>query len=266
MPSVTDPAEELATVCKVLGQSSKLSGADWLARNFDTQPYSEGFYKVLFSIIDRAHGLKKIVSSLDETAHLSEQADRHLDGILNAFRPNHLGGTWSSGGASSLSDANVAPVMMLSASVRPHIRYPKLSDDERDEILKITEDLLSFLREHQLEKHDFIRQALIDGLEQFAFRLNRLKWLGWGYSLEALKDVIGAYLALERGFDAESDGQMIDATLRKVAGALKSIYSRAGTTKQAVETADFFLRAYGTAAIYINSTSGGVSGLLTFGS
>jgi len=124
---------------------------------------------------------------------------------------------------------------------------------------------LGFLRDHQLERQDFIRQALIEGLEQFIFRLERLRWLGWGYSLEALKDVIGAYFALERGFDTEGGDQIMDATLRKVAGALRSIYSKAGAAKDVVETSDFFLKAYGAAAIYLNTSSGGVSGLLTFG-
>lgn len=265
MPAVTDPAEEFALVCKALSGSSKESGANWLAKNFKTDPWSEDFYQILFAIINRAHFLKKLIGSLEETKHLAPQASRHLDNILNAFKPQSLAGTWASTGANYLGDANVAPVLMLSGSIRQNIKYPKLTDDEREDILGLSRDLLLFLHEHQLEDQDFIRQALIDGLEQFIFRLERLRWLGWGYSLEALKDVIGAYLALEHGFDPKDGNQMIDATLRKVAGSLKSIYAKAGTAKEVVDTADFILKAYGTAAIYLNASSGGINGLLTFG-
>ncbi|MBI1402710.1 MAG: hypothetical protein GC147_05815 [Porphyrobacter sp.] len=142
--------------------------------------------------------------------------------------------------------------------------YPEISDEEREEILSEVAQLREWLEQHQVADQDFLRQAMIDGLRQFEFRLSRVRWFGYGYALNSLKDVIGAYFALERGYLDDGSMPIIGATLQKVGEGLKSIYQKAGFAKDAVERTDFIIRAYGAASIYMNAHSGGVTGLLTF--
>lgn len=265
MPNITDPAAEFASLCQVLSQGSRESGATWMAENFETDAWSRDFYRILFAIVERAHFLKSVVYKIEEARHIADQANIHLDEILRAFNPQNLGGTWSNSGMQQLGPQHVGPIVMLSAVIRPHIQYPLLSTDEREEILELANELNAWLVDHQLNEQDFIRQALINGLDEFIFRLERLRWLGWGYSLEALKDVIGAYLALEKGFVDDNSMPMVDATLKKVAGGIRAIYEKAGVAKDVTETSGFMLKAYGTAAAFLNASTGGVQGLLTFG-
>lgn len=264
MAGVTDPAEEFALLCKRLGRASNEAGADWLAKNFETEPWSHEFYQILFTIVDRAHYLKRLANEIPHAEHIAPQINGHLDRILIAFRAQTLGGTWKSHGHLHLSAENVSPIFVFSGIVRPHVSYPSLDAEERGEIIDLVAELLAWLEAQQLSEMDFVRQAIIDGLKQFQFRIERVQWLGWGYSLQALKDVIGAYLALERGFIDDGSMPVAEAMLKKVGIGLRQIYQKAGVAKDATETAGFLLKAYGAASLYLTAQTGGLAGLLTF--
>ena len=89
--------------------------------------------------------------------------------------------------------AHINPIKTLSYQIRQKVSYPKLDEDDRKELLAVVSELIEWLKEHQLKEQDFIRQAIVEGLEQFRFRLERFEWLGWGYTLGSLRDVVAAY-------------------------------------------------------------------------
>ncbi|WP_133365034.1 hypothetical protein [Qipengyuania sediminis] len=265
MVEITDPAEEFALVCKALANSTNATGADWLASQFDVDAWSKEFYLILFAIIERGHYLIEFVEDLPSAAHISDQVRSNIEGLLQGFRLEHLSGSWQSYGAPHLTAANVSPILVLSAIIRPHVSYPRLSDEERETLLTEVGTLTDWLEEHQLQEQDFIRQALIEGLIHFHFRLKRVRWLGYGFALESLKEVIGAYMALERSYVDDGSMPMVGALLQKVSEGLKRIYDIAGVAKETTDRADFLLKAYGAASLYAHANAGGVAGLLTFG-
>lgn len=170
---------------------------------------------------------------------------------------------WKDVGNKHLSPINVGPLKALSASVRQRVAYRKLDTAELAEILEETGNLLDWLREHQLEEQDFIRQAMIEGLERFQFRLERLAWLGWGYTLDSLREIIAAYMLLEReGIDPQ-DNPNAAAVLKKVGSVIQSVYERVATAKGVVETGDWLLKAYGAGSLVYQTGRPLIAGLLT---
>lgn len=265
MPTITDPAEEFADVCKALSGAPNTAGANWLAEKFGTEPWSREFYQVLFAIVERGYYLIDLVGEMEEAAHIAPSVQADIKGILQAFSAQGLGANWTQISKQSLGKDKVGSVVVLSALVRQKIKYPKLTPEERDEVLELVDEMIEWLRKHQLTDQDFIRQAIIDGLAQFRFRLERVRWLGYGYAIESLREVIGAYFALERGFVDDGSMPVVEATLKKVAEGVKKIYEKVGVVKEATEHADFLLKAYGAASLYANANAGGIAGLLTFG-
>jgi len=204
MPSVTDPARDLAEVCDRLSGSVHQTGDAYLAKHFAVQPWSREFFKIISSIIDQIELVRVLISQLDLDNDIMLDAIQHVDKIRLAFARDSLFNTWNNhnSGAFCLARENVQPIKMLSSQIRKKISYPKLSDDEVAKVLNDLSELKSWLKSHELEEKDFIREAILHGIEEFEFRLLHLGWVGWGYALESLKEVIGAYLALERGFEA----------------------------------------------------------------
>jgi hypothetical protein len=176
----------------------------------------------------------------------------NIDGLMNG---------WAAHGRVHLGAQNIQPIKMLSAMVRQKVSYPKLSNDELTELLGQIDDLTTWLEEHQTKEQDFIRQAILDGVRQFRFRLERIGWFGWGYTLESLRDVIGAYMALERGLPAQGVDPVAEAVLKKVGAFVKDFYEKTKFAKDVVDTGDFMLRAYG--AVSLLAHGGSVAGLLT---
>ncbi len=137
--------------------------------------------------------------------------------------------------------------------IRPHQSYPKLDDAERDDLLAAVDQLLHWLNEHQLAEQDFIRQALIDGLTRFRFRLARIQWIGWGYTLESLREVIGAYFALERGTPIDGSATSAQAALKLVRDLVATVYEKTKFAKDVIETGEFMLKAYGATTLVGNA-------------
>lgn len=165
------------------------------------------------------------------------------------------------GVSAHVNAANIQPLKMCSAYLRGHVSYPDLTAEEQAEIIKVAEGLLETLREHQLEENDFIRQALIEGIEAFVFRIERLQWLGWGYSLESLKSVVLAYVALDTGIADQNVTPIAAAMQRKLKAGLKSIFRSVGLAKDVVDRADFALKAYGAFMMAVQA-QGGIAGLI----
>lgn len=263
MSTITDPARELVDICARLTINTSRSGQEVLAEAFGVEAWSTEFFQILFLISQRVDGLIQIVEVLEMDPDLRAEAVQHIRAIQYSFTPNGLQNAWSHSVSHYISPANVGPLKMLVPQVRAAKSYPKLDGEELAEILSLVEELSSWMEERQLRENDFVRQAIIDGLDQFHFRLSRIEWVGWGYSLQALRDVIGAYLALERGTPDLAAAPDADAVLRKVASLVSSVFDKIKVTKEFVETGDFMLKAYGATTLLIQGKQG-IAGLLTF--
>lgn len=260
MPTITDPARELAEVCEALSQNVDQRGYSFLASQFNVDPWSAEFFQILFCIMDRINYVEMLVGGLNVDEDVKAELISCLRTMRSAFGENSLSGNWrASGGPDYLKHEYSRPIKALSGQVRAVAPVPKLDVRERDELISQLDELLTWLSSHQLAEQDFIRQALIDGLKQFRFRLEKMRWVGWGYTLAGLRDVIGAYLALERG-SLQIENSTHAAILKKVGELIKSAYSKLGAVKEMSERGDFILRAYGAYSLVAQS---GVAGLLS---
>lgn len=261
MTTLTDPAREYAELCEALAEESHAPGDAHLANKFGVKPWSSEFYQIVFCIIERANRLVELVDGLGLDEDFAEQALNHIAATRNAFGKEAITNTWYASGAKYLAPINVQPLKMLSPMIRAKVSYPRLSDAEADELQSAIEEFLGWLSDHQLSEQDFIRQALIDGLEQFHFRLSKVRWLGWGYTIQSLKDVIAAYKLLESSEPSPQSNPDAQAALIKGAKFFGRIFEVIGVTKEAAEKADFLLKAYGAISLIQHGTT--VTGLLT---
>lgn len=218
---------------------------------------------IVFQIVERAGYLASIVGDLDMDEDLRAQALEHIKVLQSAFDRDALSNQWSSDnpGPKRLAPENVRPIKMLSSAVRTRVSYPKLTVEEVEELVSILNELERWLIDHQLTEQDFIRQAILDGVRQFRFRLERIGWLGWGYTIGSLRDVVGAYLALERASTTQHTSPQATAVVKRVQAALRTIYEKAAFVRDVTETADFALKLYGAATILVQGYTG-ISGLI----
>lgn len=259
----TDMALELADLCDRLYSTVPERGEDFLAGHFDVEKWSAEFFQIIFSITERTNSLERILVSEGVSKPVLDGARVHLASIRSAFDSLSLRSKWLEAGAVRLGPSHSSPIRMISGVISRNHSFPLLSDEEINDLREVVGELIDWLEQHQLSDRDFIRECIIDGLRQFLFRLDRLKWLGWGYSVESLKDVIMAYFALERGLDVNID-PVCGAAIQKIGSALKRVYGFTGAAKEATETSDWAL-AFFKVAIKFGTTGGGgyVAGLLS---
>lgn len=251
----TDPLRELAELCTALSSgNSQLRGDEYLASHFGVTSWSNDFYSILMAISNRLELVKKIIANMQTYEDTKVEMVAHIEQIGSAFGIQALNNVWSSVGATLLSAQNIQPLKALSGLARTQVSYKKLTDSEVAELLGEVIQLKEWLCEKQLAEHDFIRQLLIDSLITFEFRLNKLKWVGWGYTLESLREVIGAYLMLQSTGINANDNPDATAIIFKVNSLIKNIYSKIQTAKNATEAADWLLKAYGAASMICHGT------------
>lgn len=260
MPTITDPARELAELCETLSQYDNARGYSYLANRFNVNPWSAEFFQILFCIMERINFVEALVGRIDADDDVKAELIRGLRTMRSAFSESSLSTNWKSpGGPDFLKPEYWRPIKALSGQVRRLAPVPKLNTGECDELIAQLDELVTWLNERQIVDQDFIRQALIDGLKQFRFRVEKMQWVGWGYTLAGLRDVIGAYLVLERGF-GQVENSTNAAILKKVGEFIKSAYSKLEAAKDAAETGDFILRVYGAYSFIAQS---GVVGLIS---
>lgn len=265
MPTKTDPARELSDLIKSLHLQVDQRFDFGLAQLFGVNAWSSEFYQIIFTISSRIDELIALTDTLPlDDDHKAETQDG-LRTIQQAFGPNGLQNNFNHSQRHYLSPAQVTPLSTLSGLVRPIRVYPKLNDDEQAELLAMINELVGWLEAHQLSDQDFIREALLEGLGTLRFRLERINWLGWGYTLQGLRDVIAAYFALERGFPQDGSNPPAQAMLKHIGDFVRSFFEKAGFAKETVEIGDFMLKAYGTVQLLLAGQTT-IVGLLTHGS
>jgi hypothetical protein len=228
------------------------------------EAWSQDFYRIIATIMDRLVDLEAIVAKLPLDMDYRNEMVGHIKDIATAFSPNGFQNPWQNFGIDKLSARNVQPLKGLSGLVRQQIVYRKLSDEELAELEGMVRDLIGWLNSHQLAQHDFIRQALIEGLEHLSFRLSKFRWLGWGYTLASLREVIAAYVLLERQGSTPQDNPDAEAVLAKVGAVIKAVYAKIEIVKKVAETGDWLLKGYGAATLAHHALPV-ISGLLPSG-
>ncbi|MBW6398796.1 hypothetical protein KPL78_13110 [Roseomonas sp. HJA6] len=116
---------------------------------------------------------------------------------------------------------------MASISLRKAYAYDFLEETEVSELINIIDEFLNLLENRQTDDLDFCRQAMIDGLIEFKFRLEKLKWLDHGYAVESLRNVVAAYFVAKEtirqspDFDEKSIMREIEMNFIKIFKILK---------------------------------------------
>lgn len=249
---MTDPARELVELCEAVYTVIKPQtlGEVHLATIFGVEVWSKEFYQIIFTISERVDLLAKLIGELDLDEDFRADIQAHVRDILIAFTGPALRNHWEADGQIRVSPKNVQPLKAVSGLVRARIGYKKLSEDEVAEVLTQVSHLISWLQSHQISEQDFIRQALIDGLTQFRFRLEKVRWLGWGYALDSLREVIAAYVMLERTGVTPEVNPDAGAVMKLVGEFLKGVYERIQVAKGVYESGDFLLKVYGAGALW----------------
>ncbi|MFC7553469.1 hypothetical protein ACFQU7_16235 [Pseudoroseomonas wenyumeiae] len=262
MSELTDPAREIVdTILSIQGKHQD-TGEKVLSDNFSLPVWSSGFYQILFHINTRIEELAASVLKLDLDEDFKRDAVAHLMEIQQAFGPNGLRNHWQHTLANFLSPENVNPIKFLSPLIRSKISYPKLTDEEVADVQAQCEELLTWLEEHQAAKHDFIRQALIEGLLNLNFRLLHFQWLGWGYCIKSLREVISAYMALEQAAPSLDSELVSSAMMQKTRTFLSNTFKIMKVAKDLDDVAGLSLKMYGAVSAVAQGKSI-ISGLLT---
>ena len=255
----TDPARELVELCESLreGMSNTLvSGEIHLAELFEVNPSSLEFFEIIFTIMQRITEVKGLVNCLPMDADYKQEMIGHLLLISSAFSVNSMRKEWIHAVNGLINKENVNSFKAISSQVRERVKYKNLSNKEVNEIIADVEQLKILLGERQISDNDFIRQALIEGLGRVEFRLKRLKWVGWGYTFDGLREVIAAYVMLERsGVSAEKNPDA-EAILRKVKAVLKKIEEKLQPVKSVAETGDLIIKLYGYGSALTDGAAG----------
>ena len=252
---MTDPARELVEFCEALyaTDAAEARGQDHLASKFGIVAWGPEFFQIIYTVSERINLLTDIIESLEIDTDYRNEMVAHVRDILVAFSGPTLRNPWEAHGRQHIGPLNTQPLKAISGLVRTKVRYKKLSLDERNNIIIMSRQLKEWLCDHQLSEHDFIRQSIIDGLQQFEFRLQRLEWLGSGYALESLRSVIAAYMMLERVSLPTDVDPNFKAILLRVENFTKNVYNSIKDVRDSVEVGDFILRAYGAGSLWLNA-------------
>lgn len=259
----TDPAREFTDFCMKLRESTGVSGADHLASKFGVVAWSTVFYEIITIIHKRIDSLDALLNSMSIDDDLKSMSSTQLNVIRGAFSNGGLNNSWSNAVTQQLTDAQLFPIKMASAILKESHGYTVPDSGEVAEIIADLDTLLIWLRDAQFVDNDFIRLALIEGLENFHIRLVHVEWYGWLETFGAMKGVIAAYLFLERGMPSQNVEPSYEAMLKKTQVFMQKCFDKAKFTKDVQETADWALRGYGAlTAIAQASGSASITALL----
>jgi len=259
----TDPARELAITMELIANSSVITHFDQrIASGAKVNAWSKEFFQILFQIVDRCDFVSSEIRKLKLDEDLRDQAVRSVEEMKSAFIRKDCLSKNTKEIAHKLSEANITILKFLSGQIRENVSYHLLTPEEKNILLDEVGELIEWLTSIQSDEADFIREALIEGLRSFKFRLERLDWFGWGYTVSSLRRVLEAYMALEGGLREGGDGQeLIKAVLLKTRAFVQKVVKITEMTKSASETGAWALKVYGAVSA-ISDGSETISGLL----
>jgi hypothetical protein len=260
--ALTDPARELAATLELIGASPDENLDDRIAKSARVQAWSADFFRVIFEILARFSLLEREINQLPLDDDIRSDALQNLHAMAGFFSNKNILSLGSGQVRNHITGSNPTILKMLSPQIRERVSYHLFTAEERSGVLADVRDLIGWLEGLQSEEKDFVREALIAGLRDFEFRLDRLEWFGSGYSLKALRDVIHAYMALQGAGISSGDGkELMDAILLKTKTFVIKVLNIVDVAKDTTEKADWALRAYGAISALADG-SAKIAGLL----
>lgn len=239
MANVTDPARELGEIATKLTVSSSQVGSQFLAKQFGVAEWSTDFMRIVACIMERADLVARIVR---QSEHLDDDhkdnAIQHLAHFKAGFVGGSLNNHWNTSGhgLTAMKDHG-GTIQFLSQTVRPVVKYPKLTESETAEFIEAIDQYLAAVGDSD-EGPAFVRQAIIDGLTAFRFQLDMLGWMGSGYALSAFREVVEVYEMSRSVYDntANLDAEAVLGGLYKILKSFKTKVDEAKGWKDAGES------------------------------
>lgn len=246
---LTDPAKELAETLNLLAAEPNVTISEKIARGANVKIWTPDFFRILFEITNRIDLVASKIRDLPMDEDLRQDALRSVSNIRSVFASSGILDQYNNEIKNTITGSNATVLKMLSMVIREQVSYPLLDSEARQAVLEECVTLQNWLTDLQSEDRDFIRQALIEGLDSFIFRLERLEWLGHGFVLDGLKEVIQAYLSVQGARVVDDSGaELQDAILAKTKASIFRVLKAFDLAKDTSERADWALRAYGAVA------------------
>ena len=247
MAIITDPARELSDIAKKLAVADGKKGSAFLAEKFGVQPWSTEFFKIITCIMERADLIASVIFEAVDDDEIRREAHLHLDGFKEGFSGSSLVNNWNAEGHGvTAMKIHGSPIKFLSSQVRQFVAYPSLSDEEIAELLGAIDIYLGEITPLE-EGPVFVRQAIIDGLMAFKFQLEKIGWLGAGYSLGGFRNLLDIYSQSQRLY-AETPDCDPEAVLGGFMSILRSFKEKADEAKGWSEASQFIWDGYSLAA------------------
>ncbi len=244
---MTDPARELADIAKALAVANGKKGAAFLADQFGVEAWSTEFFKIITCIMERADLVASVIFEAGYDEEIRREAHLHLQGFKEGFSGSSLVNNWNTEGHGiTAMKVHGSPIKFLSNEVRQFVAYPRLSDEEIAELLDSIDTYLGMIAPLE-ECPVFVRQSIIDGLMSFKFQLEKIGWLGAGYSLAAFRDLLDIYAQSQRRY-AETPDCNPEAVLDGLLSILRSFKTKAEEAKGWTEAGQFIWDGYSLAA------------------
>lgn len=247
MATITDPARELGEIAHRLTVGSSHTGAALLAEQFGVPNWSTELMRIIASIMERADLVARIVRQSDMDEDHKNSALEHLAGFKGGFTGASLNNHWNNAGHGlTIMKDHGGPIQFLSQTVRPYVKYPKLTEEEVAELIEAIDIYLSEITKSD-EGPDFVRQAIVDGLTSFRFQLEKLGWMGAGYALASFREVVAVYEMSHRHLSSEHDLDA-EAVLKGFGAILTSFKTKVEKAKAWKDTAETVWSLYGLAS------------------
>jgi hypothetical protein len=249
----TDFAMELSETFATLTDTQTVGGANYLADRFGVGAWSSEFMQIVICLNERITLTEVIAQSAIEDESVRAVAIATLDQAKTAFSIHSLSVHWRDHGAKVSSDV-INPLKLLSPSIRSAHSFIRLSEDAVTVLLEEADALIEHLKLHQLTDGDFLREATIDGLNLFRFRLQHFRWVGVHYIAGSLRAVSAGALGL-RTIQAGRRRKPTETVemVERITSFVKKAYIGLHAAKDFADNVDFLTKSFdaGNAVIHV---------------
>jgi hypothetical protein len=190
MASVTDPARELAEIAAKFDVGSSLRADQVITSSTGFQAWSTQFHQLVASIHERADLVGRMLPRSGLDPDLVDDALRDITEFKRGFQPSAIGQASNhSGSTAAIMRMQGRPMQYLSIAVRQFESYPRYTQEEAIELVALIDEYLEHLSVHG-DSLAFVLSAIREGLAALRFRLANVTWVGSGYALQSLRDVM----------------------------------------------------------------------------
>lgn len=251
---MTDPATELAEIALAIGSSSwsgrAPTGATLMARQFEVLAWSTDFYRIMTCILERVDLVHSLLNESDADSSVVTQGMEDLYAFQRAFDGNRLCITLDKDKNShSTLQGMSRPLIYISSVIKRQQSYPKLDAQEAADLYIAIEAYIQMLTDLPADP-GFHKQAIIEGLKAFKFRLVKMRWMGAGYVLSSFRDLLHNFRYAQEQADISGNPDA-KAALVGMWSILRSFKEKAETAKGWSETYTWVWDTYKTLSPWV---------------